>query len=132
MEDKVLENYSIEEVFKGFQGVDVSLEVSLLEYGLIWTDQTEDCEEDELFFIAKISDNFYETGYVSHDTLDFVEDEEGFFKFLGESKEEWLNKDLGMKVYDVVNYFGAQELFYSYYKITTLEDLIKMYTNEEE
>lgn len=121
-----------DKVFRGFEGTDVSLEESLLEYGLIWTNQAEDCEEDELFFIAKAGEDSYETGYVSHDMLDFVEDNEDFFKFLGETKEEWLKRHLGLKVYDVVGYFGVHELFYSYFNMSsTLEDLIKEYSEDE-
>lgn len=125
---KTIKDYNLNEVFKDFEGVDVCIETSLLEYGLIWTDKAEDCEEGELFFIANLGDGIhYDSGYVSHGDLDWTYDDESFFSFLGLSLEEWMKTDLGHKVYDVVNYYGAQELFRSY-SISLLDDFITLYT----
>jgi len=131
MTDRI-EDYEKQE----FTGVDVSLEISLFEYGLIWG-KNKECAEDEFLFIHGIAiddgcnyidfdsgylnkEDFATGFYFDDDNIKDIED------FTGMSKNELID-NFPYSVSDIVGYHGAVNVFgcnaYGGYKIYN-DDLI--------
>ena len=116
----------------GYYGIDYSLDISLLEYGLIG---------------KKIGKNTYKIVYVinwldygkpkSYDSVTFDKeeikelieeswfDQKSFFSFLGCTKKEWLELDLIGQVSDLISYYGTENICGTCYYSNTLYDLTK-------
>ena len=103
---------------QGFTGVDVSLDISLREYGLAWKPDNE--EKSEFCFIVGMSseDGEYTRFFFSH--LTKKDYEEAFYfepdragdicAFTGQSLEE-LKEGFPCRAYDVMVYYGYEEVF---------------------
>lgn len=101
-----------------YTGVDVSQEISLFEYGILWK-ENEYCEDNELLFILKVGDKF-NSGYISESDLNWI-DKDDILSYTGMSETEWDKLPLGHKVHDVCNYYGANNLMPEYDGITEQE-----------
>lgn len=110
-----------------FFGVDVNLEISLMEYGLLY---------------RKLDDGEYEFIYVtewkghsnpqSFDVATFTESDikdkfydlgkENILSFTGSTEQEWLDYDVSLRVYDLIQYYGTENIFgLSYYPFSKLQ-----------
>jgi hypothetical protein len=115
---KTIKNYN------GYSGTDANLETSLFEYGLIWIKGAEGHEKDFHFIYGVGVDqdgsyNKFDWADVSINTdpekeWDFV-DWEKLGEFVGMSKEEFLKQSIPFIVYDLIAYYGTENIFGSSY-----------------
>lgn len=96
----------------GFSGTDASLAISLFEYGMAWKDYG----EETLFVYANPNHkgSFDRCTFKSNTDLqkefDWVSWTE-FTQFIGCEFGEWNQLPLGQKIWDLVNYYGSEEIF---------------------
>lgn len=98
------------------QGVDACIEISLKEYGLAWIER----ETDILFYYGIATDHkgeytSFDYGYLSKDCniekeFDWI-DWKDFLSHLSVSKVEWLAYSLPHKIYDLLRYYGYENIF---------------------
>jgi hypothetical protein len=113
--------------FKGYTGTDASLETSLFEYGLIWIKGTEGHEKD-FHFVYGVGLHETDNG-TEYNTFDWADvpidtdpEEEWNFvdwaavcSFVGMEKTDFLSQPLPMIVYDLISYYGHENVFGSSY-----------------
>lgn len=94
----------------GFVGCDVSLEVSLFEYGLAWKDLGE-----EILFIYKVSNNRFDRQTIAN-SIDITQEFDwvDWDAFLLDSSN-WIELSIGQKISNLVSYYGTEEIFGSSY-----------------
>jgi hypothetical protein len=108
---------SIEKLEKlKFEGIDVTLAISLFEYGLVWKDLE---ETKETLFIYRINDSSFDRCTFKSDLdvfneFDWVE-WDSFLETQGETMDEWKDRSLGQKIFDLLNYYGYENIFGSSY-----------------
>lgn len=110
--------------YSNYTGIDASLEVSLYEYGLIWIKGAEGHEEDFHFIYGvngneKGEYNRFDWADVPIDVnpeseWDFVKWEK-VSKFVGMSKDEFLKQSIPYIVFDLIAYYGSENIFGSSY-----------------
>ena len=114
------ENKTITELEKlGYNGVDLGLDISLLEYGLAWKE-----DEKEIDFIYGIKMNGGDYSRFDriqidksidvrkeYDWADFKEIE----SFTGSTRKEWDKLELPQKINDLITYYGFENVFGSTY-----------------
>jgi hypothetical protein len=104
-----------------FKGIDVNLEISLQEYGLI---VTWDCENNEYFCIYRNGDYFFPGSIDESEIIESLElDQNGLLSFVGMNYNEWINSTPVNKIFDLYHYFGPENIFGICYG--------EPYTNEE-
>ena len=103
----------------GYSGTDACLATSLFEYGLAWKE-----ENNQIEFIYGISVNGTEYNKFDRCTFDTalnVYEEFDWACFeevhlcMGHIKEDWDALPLPQKIYDLVNYYGFENIFGSTY-----------------
>ncbi len=110
-----VENLKSIELLKlqSFEGIDASLNESLFEYGLAW----KKLDNGEFLFIYKNPNN---PGHFDRCTMDKKTDLKKEFNwvcwadianYLGCPLENWLNCSFGQKISDLMNYYGAENIF---------------------
>jgi hypothetical protein len=120
---------------QGFEGIDVNLEISLIDYGIlaVYNDQNKD-----YLFIYGVDSN--EKGYTKFDTSHITEQEvdefltdpqtwvnpDSVLLFTGMKINEWLNLPVIMKVKDLLDYYGYQNIFGDCYHPRNLLSLRKI------
>ncbi len=98
---------------EGFEGMDATLAICLFEYGLIWKEVE---ETNELLFVHKTSHgrNFERTTFDKnldvHKEFYWVKFED-IYSFTGMPEEEWNKLPLPFKIYDLMNYYGVENIF---------------------
>lgn len=121
----LLENYGTGDIWKGLEytGVDASLVISLMEYGLVWSTPDADGEVRFIYrtYTESVDDEFIHTDWISiNPEIDF-EKEWNFINWdffcdcIGSDFDEWSGFPFGMKVYDLVNRYGYKSIFGSSY-----------------
>jgi hypothetical protein len=109
---------------EGYKGVDKSLDISLFEYGMIW----KELENDEFRFIYRINDKLFDYGFFSEKEYKSLL-EDSWFKLVdvlncaGLSVEEFNSLSLPQRVFDIVNYYGYENIFGSCYDGFEIKDL---------
>lgn len=96
----------------GFEGIDVSLEISLFEYGMAWVRDGDDWHfifaRDGIFdngtFLVT-TDWRKEFGWIS--TADFL----SFLCYMGTNEEHFDERPFPNKVYDLTSYWGWENVF---------------------
>ena len=100
-----------------FQGIDIDLETSLLEYGMIWREtDTEyiflyDFPFDgnlHLYWCSFNKDTEFDSEF---DWIEF----DSFLSCFGITKDEFDNMKLPFKIFDTVGYYGVENVFGSEY-----------------
>jgi len=118
-----------------FKGTDASLEISLLEYGLIVSEQEHEDGSGTHFCVYRQGDEFG-TGHISEKQINgYVEgkefmDENDIKEFLdwsGSTKEEWLAFSMESKLYDLLAYYGSLNIFGVEYSPMSEEEAKEMY-----
>jgi hypothetical protein len=117
---------------KDYKGIDVSLEISLFEYGLIWN-KNKNCENDEYHFIYdthlkdKHGNKLFGSAYLSkQDLLSMFDDwaeKSTIESFTGQSFDTWI-ESFPNCVYDMVRYYGADNIFGTDYNPQPIHILI--------
>jgi hypothetical protein len=110
---------------KGFIGIDASLEISLFEYGLIWVKGLEGHEKDYHFIYGVGKDK--NGDFVSFDWGDlslgtnpkeewnWIKDFNEVATSCGVSKEDFLKRELPQIVFDLISYYGYENILGSSY-----------------
>lgn len=98
---------------QGYQGPDVSLAISLFEYGLAWKDLG---EETQFIHRNPNHQRWFDRIAFPNDLdvrkeFDWADWEDGLMSFLGGSLEEWLEFPLPRKIQDLVSYYGEENIF---------------------
>jgi len=109
-----------------FQGIDQSLEISLLEYGLIWKQYKRSTKNkgrkgEYLFIYPVYSTDHYgneiiitDYGYIMPCNLrvefDWIE-WNSIYSYTGLSEIEFHDQDFGYQVFNLVQYYGTLEIF---------------------
>lgn len=98
---------------QGFEGTDVSLNVSLFEYGLVWRK----LENGEYLFIYSHSslENRFDRATMNEKTylkkeFDWI-NWANLAKYLGVPYENWLDCTFPHKICDLINYYGVENIF---------------------
>ena len=119
---------------EGYQGVDVNLETSLFEYGLIWTKNIVGHENDYHFIygVANNGEEFtrFDWADVAIDTDPEKEwdwaDFNAVAKFCGYSKADFLAQELPEVVYALISYYGIENVMGgSYYPFKISKEEVK-------
>lgn len=105
----------------GFTGIDISIEESLFEYGMVW----KECEDGELLFIHANPNQFkcvsdeeleFDTTYMNESDISLsLLNKSKFYSFMGISKSEWSKYPLGTRISDLSSYYGFEDVFGSSY-----------------
>lgn len=113
---------------KKFIGVDVNLETSLFECGLL-VKQNPDIDGDYACVYA-IQDKF-DIGYISEESVNIFLNlswfnKESFLLYCGLKEDEWISLSFVNKLSDLLNYYGYENIFGSSYgDLYTDEEVIK-------
>jgi hypothetical protein len=119
--------------FWNWEGVDVDLETSLMEYRLCWCENEHCAEEGELFFIYRSPDvgGLFGCAYNRESEINnLIEGKdwmkpaqiEGFLSFVGMERKAWLKLSHGQKVADLCSYFGVENILGTDYNPQPLEE----------
>lgn len=99
----------------GYTGCDVSLSISLLEYGMAWKKEGKDYKF--LYRFEPVA-NLFDWGCLNKNTEVFKEfswigekDWNSIFSYLGTSREEWSKRELPDQISDLYRYWGAENIF---------------------
>ncbi len=101
---------------KAWRGIDASAEISLFEYDMLWKEK-----KDEFQFIHLCSHGKGFTFGWFKKNLDFLKEFswvkwDEFLSFVGDSNfDEWNKKYLPFKIYELVSYYGIENIFGSDY-----------------
>ena len=106
----------------GFFGMDVSLEISLFEYGLICKETSKD---NYLFYYGIGIDyngnyNLFDyCNYSKNDLMDLINESwvnlPDVLSFVGQTKKEWLELNHIFLIFDLGSYYGYENIFGSSY-----------------
>lgn len=105
--------------YRGFDGIDASLETSLFEYGLIWKKEKKDYKF--IYGFANNCSEYYLFDYATIPITTNIADEYNFAdlnavaNFVGMKLDEWLNSALPNKIFDLIAYYGVESIFGSSY-----------------
>lgn len=120
--EALLTQYGTSEVWTGLQftGNDTDLEISLVEYGIVWS--TEPASDGDLRFIYRTytegdrKDILHTSWAAIKPDVDFKRewswvDWDAFCSFIGLPYDEWSVWSTGLKVADLVKYYGCENIF---------------------
>ena len=116
-----------------FTGLDVSLETSLFEYGIICRYNQKD---KDYFCIYTVDEKNCDTGYISHKYVNELvggnewmnrEDCIMFLNSVGSSLELWIKFPIVCKLQDLISYWGYENIMGTCYHPFTNEDILKTY-----
>ena len=98
------------------EGVDVTIEISLQEYGIAWVER-----ENEYHFIYGIKSNdhgdFTHFDWADIDkSIDFKPnynwvDWDCIYSYVGMTAADWHSQPIPLKIYDLLNYYGYENVF---------------------
>ena len=119
-----------------FHGIVANLETSLLEYGLIMSNEKHEDGSGTQFVVYKMGDFGYGTGHISEEeTNGYIEGKEwmseqeiaSFLSTEGTTKEEWLECSHALKLHSLINYYGYENIMGTDYSPITEKGAIKLY-----
>ena len=107
--------------YSKYDGVDADLEISLFEYGLIW--KLTDGEYKFIYGVGYNDDGqeYNLFGYATEDADTDPREEWGFAEwdkicsFVGQTETEFFSQPLPQIVYDLISYYGYENVFGSSY-----------------
>jgi len=117
---------------RNFQGIDVNLEISLLEYGLLIQEKKNEIQVIYGVGMTEEGYNKFSIAMIEKTEIDekITEnwfDKKGFFKFIGDEEEVWKKSPIVIKLSDLLNYYGHQNIigdgFVIHYNLTELNRL---------
>ena len=102
--------------YRGYEGQDVSLEISLFEYGLIW----KEVKKGVYRFIYGVDLNHDGYSYITFDWADLGTDPciefswvdwDDVYKYTGTTPESYKNLPFPQIVADLIGYYGCDNVF---------------------
>lgn len=108
--------------YRGFTGTDVSIDISLFEYGLIWQFKKGNKKVKDYFHFVYATKrdeagNALEFSWSDVDADISVEEEydwvnwDGLFEYLGVTRHEFFNQELPRQISDLISHDGVQNVF---------------------
>lgn len=123
-----------------FTGTDASLIISLLEYGLIVSNEENEDGSGTHFCVYHCSHPdggiFFDTGHISEKQVDgylqgkeFPTDSDikAFLKWTGLSKQAWFAMPLVNKLHDLISYWGVENIMGTSYSPMTQQEAEERY-----
>lgn len=112
----------------GFIGMDASLAISLFEQGLAWRERPKTGEIEFIYGIAYADNGDYsgfdhcslpaDTNVTEWDWVDWGP----FLSFVGEPMENWNSRFLPYKIYDLIAYYGWDNVLGTSYLAATIRN----------
>jgi len=98
---------------EGYEGTDADLPTSLFEYGLIWKSTGKGDEYKFIFGAAHDGARFTMFDYGFADSIDDYDwaDFDEVAKWTSMSKSEWLKQKLPYQIFDLIGYYGFENVF---------------------
>jgi hypothetical protein len=93
----------------GFKGIDVSLEISLFEYDMVWAEE----EKGEWFFVYRHPQkkNEFDWGCLHEGELWSWANMNEVYSCCGTTEEGWKAMDFPLRAYHMVSFYGVQNIF---------------------
>lgn len=119
-----------------FYGIDTSNEISLLDYGLLVSNEEHEDGSKTHFCIYKIMDDNFGCGHFSEETIngfvlgkEFLNDKDldGFLNYCGCTKDEFLDLNLAQKMTDLISYWGIDNICGTDYNPMTEREVTQRY-----
>jgi hypothetical protein len=119
-----------------FEGVDISLEISLFEYGFVCAENKADAD---FFVLFKVDEDQFDFGFIKESELDSLinghgwmssKDIESFLDRNGTTKEIWLANSFVYKLGDILSYYGYQNIFGTSSSVFSRKQVEKMLSNQ--
>ena len=119
-----------------FSGIDASNEISLLEYGLLVSDEPNEDGSGTHFCIYRIDENNFDCGHISESEVNGYilgnefpneNDINSFLSFVGIDKDGWINMQFVSKLYDLLQYFGYENIFGTAYSAMNTDEAKERY-----
>lgn len=119
-----------------FEGIDRDLEISLFEYYVIASKEEHEDGSGTHFVVYKIDDNNYGTGHISEKTINgYVLEEEfpdvkdirQFLRWSDSTKEDWLKQSFIQKLFDLISYWGYENIMGTDYSPVNKEFVLEKY-----
>jgi len=115
--------------YRGYHGIDVSLDISLFEYGLICKKYTVDYPDEYRIVCGVECDeqgnyNLFDYFYIQESYLDnlvkgeewiSIKDIDQFFETVDSNLKDWLGLPFIIKLHNLVGYFGWMDILGSVY-----------------
>lgn len=128
-----------------FEGIDVSHEISLFEYGLLVRKTPDKNGDHSVIYGINVDNdgNYIGFGqvwtnekeidaYILGDEFPSEGDIIGFLDSIGMEKENWLKLPIEIKIYDLLNYWGHENIFGTCYNPWGIKTVLKIYGKEVE
>jgi len=123
---------------KNFYGIDTDNETSLLEYGLLVYSEKHEDNSGTQFCVYRINEDSFGTGHYSENEINELlkgnewatnEDINSFLSFVdADNAEQYIsNNDIAMKLNDLMQYFGTENIFGTDYSPITEKEAIELY-----
>jgi hypothetical protein len=121
-----------------FEGMDIDLDISLNEYGLLISKQPVDESKTNHIVIYQVIDDLFDTAHFSHRSAnsyvlgnEFPNNKEidNFLKFVDSTKTSWINNSLISKVYDLISYWGYMNIFGDSKKPRSIDYILNILKN---
>ena len=119
-----------------FEGIDKDLETSLFEYNVIASKEEHEDGSGTHLVVYKINDDNYGTGHISEkqlngyvlgDEFPDAKDIRGFLRWSDSIKEDWLKQSFIQKLYDLISYWGYENIMGVDYSPVNKEFVINNY-----
>ena len=117
-------------------GIDADNGISLLEYGLLISDEPHKDGSGSHFAVYNSYGDKFDTGRVYPNDIDKLINGQGwatetditsFLSFVGNTKKDWLELPLVHKLHDVIQFWGADNIMGSSYYLMEAEEVIEEY-----
>lgn len=120
-----------------FYGIDKSIDISILEYGMLVSKEPNDKDEYLIIYGVNNDGNSYE----SFNTISLTEKEvndkineswfnkKEFFNYCGQTEQEWLLLNIVNKMRDMIAYYGVENICGVSYS-TFDEDELRQYLSD--
>lgn len=135
---KIFEEY--DQTFGNWEGVDADPEISLLEYGFVAKQEPDRDYDDEWLVLYKYGESSFNTTHVRESELDEIVNGESwanakdirtFLNFTGvKNKKQWLMAPFGVKLSNLLDYWGADNVLGSSHMYFSEEEALKILNNE--
>ena len=121
-----------------FEGIDRSNEISLLEFGLLVSDQLHEDGSGTRMVIYKKEEDSFGTGHISEKELNRIlsgkdwadkKSLKSFYSYVGIIPKDYKKTSFIHKLYDLISYYGYQNIMGTDYCGLTEKETVKRYLN---
>jgi hypothetical protein len=121
-----------------FTGIERNNEINLLEYGLLVSKETHNDGSGTHFIVYRIDDNHFDCGHISEkDVNNYILGNQfpnqkqinQFLKYVGMQKKDWLKMPLNVKIQDLLNYWGYENIMGTSYHPIKKNEAISRFLN---